>query len=179
MISLTFSNISQLMNYVGFATWFSIGAAVSLSFFNKHLINGRIQTYLECNNPNDFNLTNQWYCHTKVLCVPWLRWKCPDLERPIRVRIGFLGIIEVDFYQTLLCANWSAKTSTNIDQKYHPIRQNYMITQFTRLDFYTIFKCTSIIIIPFFNKIILRLLVEAATVKYVLFCNSRLAPRMY
>ena len=91
MISLTSSNISQLMNYVGFATWFSIGAAVSLSFFNKSLTNGRIQTYLECNNPNDLNLTNQWYDPAKVLCVPWLRWKCPDLERPIRVRIGFSG----------------------------------------------------------------------------------------
>ena len=60
-------------------------------FFNKSLTNGRIQTYLECNNPNDLNLTNQWYDPAKVLCVPWLRWKCPDLERPIRVRIGFSG----------------------------------------------------------------------------------------
>jgi solute carrier family 7 L-type amino acid transporter-like protein len=50
MLYLTSSTISQLMNYVGFATWFSIGAA--------------------------------------VLCVPWLRWKCPDLERPIRVPIA-------------------------------------------------------------------------------------------
>ena len=91
-------------------------------FFNKHLINGRIQTYLECNNPNDLNLTNQWYCHTKVLCVPWLRWKCPDLERPIRVRIGFLGIIEVDFYQTLICYLSSTQSSISISfsNKYHP-----------------------------------------------------------
>ena len=39
------------MNYVGFATWFSIGAA--------------------------------------VLCVPYLRWKCPELERPIRVHLAW------------------------------------------------------------------------------------------
>ena len=39
------------MNYVGFATWFSIGAA--------------------------------------VLCVPYLRRKCPDMERPIKVHLAF------------------------------------------------------------------------------------------
>ena len=26
----------------------------------------------------------------QVLCVPWLRWKCPDLERPIRVGFSFI-----------------------------------------------------------------------------------------
>ena len=54
LLILTFcisSNIVQLMNYVGFATWFSIGAA--------------------------------------VLCVPYLRRKCPDLERPIKVHLAF------------------------------------------------------------------------------------------
>jgi hypothetical protein len=35
------------MNYLGFATWLSIGAA--------------------------------------VFCLPYLRWKCPDLPRPIKV----------------------------------------------------------------------------------------------
>ena len=30
------SNISQLMNYVGFATWFSIGAAVLVHIYVKH-----------------------------------------------------------------------------------------------------------------------------------------------
>lgn len=45
------SNIVQLMNYIGFATWFSIGAAVA--------------------------------------CIPYLRWKCPDLERPIKVNLAF------------------------------------------------------------------------------------------
>ena len=39
------------MNYIGFATWFSIGAAVA--------------------------------------CIPYLRWKCPDLERPIKVNLAF------------------------------------------------------------------------------------------
>jgi len=48
---LTSSNIVQLMNYIGFATWFSIGAAVA--------------------------------------CIPYLRWKCPDLERPIKVNLAF------------------------------------------------------------------------------------------
>jgi solute carrier family 7 L-type amino acid transporter-like protein len=45
---LFFSNISLLMNYLGFATWLSIGAA--------------------------------------VFCLPYLRWKCPDLPRPIKVK---------------------------------------------------------------------------------------------
>ena len=39
------------MNYIGFATWFSIGAAVA--------------------------------------CIPYLRWKCPDLERPIKVHLAW------------------------------------------------------------------------------------------
>ena len=45
------SNIVQLMNYIGFATWFSIGAAVA--------------------------------------CIPYLRWKHPELERPIKVNLAF------------------------------------------------------------------------------------------
>jgi len=48
---LTSSDIGQLMNYIGFATWFSIGAAVA--------------------------------------CIPYLRWKCPELERPIKVHLAF------------------------------------------------------------------------------------------
>ena len=39
------------MNYIGFATWFSIGAAVA--------------------------------------CIPYLRWKHPELERPIKVNLAF------------------------------------------------------------------------------------------
>ncbi|KAF7279888.1 large neutral amino acids transporter small subunit 1 [Rhynchophorus ferrugineus] len=46
---LTVSDIEALINYVGFATWLSIGVA--------------------------------------VLCLPWLRWKRPDLERPIKVNL--------------------------------------------------------------------------------------------
>ena len=49
--NISFSNIVQLMNYIGFATWFSIGAAVA--------------------------------------CIPYLRWKCPDLERPIKVHLAW------------------------------------------------------------------------------------------
>lgn len=49
MMYLTVSDILALINYVGFATWLSIGVA--------------------------------------VLCLPWLRWKCPDLERPIKVNL--------------------------------------------------------------------------------------------
>jgi len=41
------NDIFSLINYVGFATWISIGLA--------------------------------------VLCIPWLRWKHPEWERPIRV----------------------------------------------------------------------------------------------
>ena len=39
------------MNYIGFATWFSIGAAVA--------------------------------------CIPYLRWKHPEFERPIKVNLVF------------------------------------------------------------------------------------------
>ncbi|XP_017780827.1 PREDICTED: large neutral amino acids transporter small subunit 1 [Nicrophorus vespilloides] len=49
MLYLTSSNIFALINYVGFATWLSIGAS--------------------------------------VLCLPWLRWKQPNLERPIKVNL--------------------------------------------------------------------------------------------
>ncbi|KAF5307982.1 hypothetical protein FQR65_LT06550 [Abscondita terminalis] len=49
MLYLTVSDIFALINYVGFATWLSIGVA--------------------------------------VLCLPWLRWKAPDLERPIKVNL--------------------------------------------------------------------------------------------
>lgn len=49
MLYLTVSDILALINYVGFATWLSIGAS--------------------------------------VLCLPWLRWKRPDLERPIKVHL--------------------------------------------------------------------------------------------
>ena len=45
------SNIVQLLNYIGFATWFSIGAAVA--------------------------------------CIPYLRWKHPEFERPIKVNLAF------------------------------------------------------------------------------------------
>ena len=48
---ILFSNIVQLMNYIGFATWFSIGAAVA--------------------------------------CIPYLRWKHPELERPIKGNLVF------------------------------------------------------------------------------------------
>ncbi|XP_056637626.1 Y+L amino acid transporter 2 [Diorhabda sublineata] len=49
LLYLTVSDIDALINYVGFATWLSIGAA--------------------------------------VLCLPWLRWKQPDLNRPIKVNL--------------------------------------------------------------------------------------------
>lgn len=54
MLSLFYlasDNIYSLINYVGFATWLSIGLA--------------------------------------VFCIPYLRWKRPDLERPIRVHLFF------------------------------------------------------------------------------------------
>ncbi|XP_058118437.1 large neutral amino acids transporter small subunit 1 isoform X3 [Anopheles coustani] len=51
MLYLTVSDIFALINYVGFATWLSIGGA--------------------------------------VLCLPWLRWKQPNLERPIKVNLIF------------------------------------------------------------------------------------------
>jgi amino acid transporter len=51
LLYLTSSNIIMLMNYVGFATWLSIGAS--------------------------------------VLCLPYLRWKCPHMTRPIKVNLVF------------------------------------------------------------------------------------------
>jgi len=45
------SDIFALINYVGFATWISIGLA--------------------------------------VLCLPWLRWKHPEWERPLKVNLFF------------------------------------------------------------------------------------------
>ncbi|KAL1137673.1 hypothetical protein AAG570_009369 [Ranatra chinensis] len=51
LLYLTVSDIFALINYVGFATWLSIGVS--------------------------------------VLCLPWLRWKRPDLARPIRVNLIF------------------------------------------------------------------------------------------
>ncbi|XP_058467245.1 Y+L amino acid transporter 2 isoform X3 [Malaya genurostris] len=51
MVYLTVSDIFALINYVGFATWLSIGVA--------------------------------------VLCLPWLRWKQPNLTRPIKVNLLF------------------------------------------------------------------------------------------
>ncbi|XP_065579347.1 Y+L amino acid transporter 2-like isoform X2 [Artemia franciscana] len=51
LLYLTSSNIFALINYVGFATWLSIGLA--------------------------------------VFCVPYLRWKQPTLDRPIRVSLIF------------------------------------------------------------------------------------------
>ncbi|XP_023327717.1 large neutral amino acids transporter small subunit 1 isoform X2 [Eurytemora carolleeae] len=51
LLYLTSSNIGVLMNYLGFATWLSIGAA--------------------------------------VFCLPYLRWKQPDLPRPIKINLGF------------------------------------------------------------------------------------------
>lgn len=51
LIILFYSNIGVLMNYLGFATWLSIGAA--------------------------------------VFCLPYLRWKQPDLPRPIKINLGF------------------------------------------------------------------------------------------
>jgi len=51
LVYLCSSNIFALINYVGFGTWLSIGAA--------------------------------------VFCIPWLRWKHPEWERPIKVNIIF------------------------------------------------------------------------------------------
>ncbi|ODM99929.1 Y+L amino acid transporter 2 [Orchesella cincta] len=51
LVYLAFPNIGDLINYVGFATWLSIGVA--------------------------------------VLCIPILRWKQPDLPRPIKVNMFY------------------------------------------------------------------------------------------
>ncbi|CAH1997380.1 unnamed protein product [Acanthoscelides obtectus] len=49
LLYLVVSDIDALINYVGFATWLSIGAS--------------------------------------VFCIPWLRWKRPELDRPIKVNL--------------------------------------------------------------------------------------------
>ncbi|TRY80082.1 hypothetical protein TCAL_09329 [Tigriopus californicus] len=51
LLYLSSSNIGMLMNYVGFATWLSIGAA--------------------------------------VFCLPYLRWRQPKMERPLKVHLVF------------------------------------------------------------------------------------------
>ncbi|CAG0896760.1 unnamed protein product [Darwinula stevensoni] len=51
LLYLTSSNVIALINYVGFATWLSIGAAVCV--------------------------------------IPWLRWKQPERQRPIKVHLFF------------------------------------------------------------------------------------------
>jgi len=51
LLYLTSSNIGMLMNYLGFTTWLSIGAA--------------------------------------VFCLPYLRWKQPELARPIKINLLF------------------------------------------------------------------------------------------
>lgn len=51
LVYLCSSDIFRLINYVGFATWISIGLA--------------------------------------VFCLPWLRWKHPEWERPIKVPLIF------------------------------------------------------------------------------------------
>ena len=50
-VYLTSSDITMLMNYVGFATWLAVGVA--------------------------------------VVCIPYLRWKHPEWERPIKVHLAF------------------------------------------------------------------------------------------
>jgi len=61
LVYLGSSDIYRLINYVGFATWVSIGLA--------------------------------------VFCLPWLRWKHPEWERPIKVHLifPFLYIIATIF----------------------------------------------------------------------------------
>jgi len=51
LVYLGSSDIFRLINYVGFATWVSIGLA--------------------------------------VFCLPWLRWKHPEWDRPIKVHLIF------------------------------------------------------------------------------------------
>ena len=78
------SNISQLMNYVGFATWFSIGAAVSPVLTKRWQWEDFRMRQFPSSRPKPDEIVHQ------VLCVPWLRWKCPELERPIRVSLRVL-----------------------------------------------------------------------------------------
>ncbi|XP_057374882.1 Y+L amino acid transporter 2-like isoform X1 [Daphnia carinata] len=67
LLYLMSDNVYSLINYVGFATWLSIGLA--------------------------------------VVCVPYLRWKRPDLERPIRVNLIFpiIYIIATIFITVVPC----------------------------------------------------------------------------
>nr|CAH0110567.1 unnamed protein product [Daphnia galeata] len=67
LIYLASDNVYSLINYVGFATWLSIGLA--------------------------------------VVCIPYLRWKRPDLERPIRVNLFFpiIYIIATIFITVVPC----------------------------------------------------------------------------
>jgi len=71
---LTSDNIFGLINYVGFATWLSIGLA--------------------------------------VVCIPYLRWKAPGMERPIKVNLFFptIYIIATVFITVVPC--WASPIDT-------------------------------------------------------------------
>ena len=68
------SNIFAMINYVGFATWVSLIIQYHLSFLPT-------QT-----NEDDFSsLSTQLSIGLAVFCLPYLRWKHPEWERPIKV----------------------------------------------------------------------------------------------
>jgi hypothetical protein len=82
------SNISLLMNYLGFATWLSIGAAVFCLPYLWSKCPGLISKcscFFPCFFSNISLLMNYLGFATwlsigaAVFCLPYLRWKCPGL----------------------------------------------------------------------------------------------------
>ena len=101
------SDIFSLINYVGFATWISIGPPLTWIEVKPRL-NSDIELHI-LQELNSYLLQIPqtepvcWYklhlflikifnrieifSGLAVLCIPWLRWKHPEWERPIKVHM--------------------------------------------------------------------------------------------
>ncbi len=98
------SNIYALINYVGFATWVSNIYECYHHFSNCPIWNWKKElkvfnnfTILEWGSNILFSLNFsilkllllQVSIGLAVLCLPWLRWKHPEWQRPIKVNLIF------------------------------------------------------------------------------------------
>ena len=107
LLYLGSDNVFSLINYVGFATWvqqldrperpvppISLPHAVALFFYVSE---------------------PQLSIGAAVVCVPYLRWKRPDLERPIRVNMFFpiIYIMATVFIVVVPCIASPVETGTS------------------------------------------------------------------
>lgn len=79
MLYLTVSDIFALINYVGFATW------VRHRDFPRSFLYNLAPFFHSVTHFSDWQLS----IGVAVLCLPWLRWKQPELARPIKVNLFF------------------------------------------------------------------------------------------